>query len=60
MTFSWFYNERPDQLCTGNVSTITITNPTEDDVITCRVDNKFEKDTHVKLAHRFLLFKSTK
>ena len=48
MTFSWFCIEQPDQ-CRRNVSTITVMNPTEDDVITCRVDNKFgfdKKDTH--------------
>ena len=52
MTFSWFCNAHQ---CRGNVSTITVMNPTEDDVITCRVENKHgfdKKDTRVKFVHK--------
>ena len=53
ITFSWYCNEEPDQ-CRGNVSTITVTNPKDGDVFTCRVDNMYGTDissTTVRLIH---------
>ena len=54
ITFSWYCNEEPDQ-CRGNVSTITVTNPKDGDVFTCRVDNKYGTDksnTTVRSIHK--------
>ena len=44
ITFSWYFNE---EQCRENVSTITVTvpNPKDGDVFTCRVDNQCRNDT---------------
>ena len=50
ITIQWFRNGSPD-LTRGNVSTITITNASNDEVFKCRADNIEGFDTENTVIH---------